>query len=103
MSKSCFLFHYTLHEQTNSKSVGSTLGPVLANIFMIHFGNILHNKSISQGILYWYRYVDNVFVIFSSKPDFNMIMNGLDSTHPNIKFSYEPKVITAFIFLDVNV
>ena len=36
-SKSCFLFNNTLYEQIDGISMGSSLGPVMANIFMIYF------------------------------------------------------------------
>ena len=55
-------------------------------------------KSIPQGILHWYRCVNDVFAISSSKPDFDTIMIELDSIHPNIKFHMNQKLMTELIF-----
>ena len=102
-SKSCFLFNDTLYEQIDGISMGSPLGPVMANIFMIYFETLLQERSNIIGMKYWYRYVDDVFAIFNVKPDLTAILQELNSVHRNIKFSYEPETDGKLHFLDVNV
>ena len=84
-------------------SMGSPLGPVMANIFMIYFESLLQERSNIIGMKYWYRYIDDVFAIFNVKPDLTAILQELNSVHRNIKFSYEPKTDGTLHFLDVNV
>ena len=67
--------------------MGSPLGPVMVNIFLIYFESLLQERSNIIGMKYWYRYVDNEFAIFNVKPDLTAILQELNSVHGNIKFS----------------
>ena len=49
--------------------MGSPLGPVMANIFMIYFESFLQERYNLTGMKYWFRYVDDVFAIFDVKSD----------------------------------
>ena len=60
------MFDGQYYDQVDSVAMGSTLGPVLANIFMCHF----EEKWILDGIdctTVWFRYVDDTFALFSKK------------------------------------
>ena len=80
-SKSCFPLNDTLYEQIDGISMGSPLGLVMANIFMIYFESLLQGRSNIIGMNYWYRYVDDVFAIFNVKPDLTAILQELNSVH----------------------
>ncbi|GJQ78295.1 hypothetical protein Trydic_g8795, partial [Trypoxylus dichotomus] len=57
-----FLWNGEFYEQASSGAMGSPLSPVIANIFMEAFE---HEASESSRMTpkYWYRYVDDTFVI----------------------------------------
>ena len=102
-SKSCFLFNNMLYEQIDGLSMGNTLGPVMANIFMIYFESLLQERSNLAGLKHWFRYVDDIFAIFDVKPDLPAILLDLNSIHRNTNFSYEPEIDGQLHFLDVNI
>ena len=80
--------------------MGSPLGPLLANIFMIS----LEDSTLPKLELYlcnWKRYVDDTFAyVLPDKID--MILHELSSYHPNIKFTYELESNNKLAFLDVS-
>ena len=67
--------------------MGSPLGPLLANIFMISLEEkVLPN--VSNYLCYWKRYVDDTHAqVVPEKIDF--ILKELNSYHPNIKVTYK--------------
>ena len=83
--------------------MGSPLGPVFANIFLaIHERDLLQNNKI-QGLIKWYRYVDDILAIFVTKPDMDATLHELNSLHDNLKFASECEKDGNFHFLDVNI
>ena len=80
--------------------MGSPLGPLLANIFMI----TLEDSTLPKLELYlcnWKRYVDDTFAyVLPDKID--MILHKLNSYHPNIKFIYELELNNKLALLDVS-
>ena len=102
-SKSCFLFNNTLYEQIDGISMGSPLGLVMANIFMTYFKTLLQERSNLTRLKHWFRYVDDIFVIFDVKPDLPAILLDLNSIHRNINFSYEPEIDGQLHYSDVNI
>ena len=67
--------------------MGSPLGPLLANIFMISLeGNTL--PKLEFYLCNWKWYVDDTFAYVL--PDkIEMVLHEIDSYHSNIKFTYE--------------
>ena len=67
--------------------MGSSLGPVLANIFMCHFEEewVFNNNNARPSI--WFRYVDDTFTLFDSKNTAPQFLHYLNNCHANIKFS----------------
>ena len=67
-SESSFIFDYVLYKQVDGVAMGSPLVPTLANAFLCHyekewFDNCpIHFKSVINK-----RYVDDIFILFSSK------------------------------------
>ena len=51
-----FSFNGKIYKQTNGVAMGSPLGPVIANIFMVHLEEMLI-PGLSDRLSSWYRYV----------------------------------------------
>ena len=82
-----FLFKGNLYGQIHGESIGSPLGPVLANLFIgYHENNWLQESDIGKVFLYR-RYVDDIFCMFKNKIDAEKLFKNLNSKHPNIKFT----------------
>ena len=60
--ESYFIFNGKLYKQVNGVTVGSPLGPTLANAFLVHFEkNWLQNRPSGFKPYYYRRYVDDIF------------------------------------------
>ena len=72
-SESSFIFDYMLYKQVDGVTVGSFLGPTLANAFLCHYEKEwLDNCPIHFKPVIYKRYVD-IFVLFSSKNTSNFL------------------------------
>ena len=83
--------HFTLNNkmyfQVDGVAMGSPLGPVLGNIFMVELErNII--PTLSTDISLWKRYVDDTFC-FINLTSINKVLETLNSYHTNIKFTIE--------------
>ena len=79
--------------------MGSRLGPVLANIFMVELErNIIPTSS--NDILLWKRYVDDT-IDFIKLTSINKVLETLNSYHTNNKFTIEIESENKTSFLDV--
>ena len=101
-TKSVFSFDNHLFEQTDGVCMGSCLGPVLANIIMAELEKEIVDPLLADGTFKFYmRYVDDTLVLM--KPtDIPMVLEKLNSFHPNINFtvdSFEDEVVH---FLDIR-
>ena len=62
MCESFFIFDQKYYKQRNGATIGSLLGPTLANVFMCHFENIwLENCPTQFKPVMYERYVDDTF------------------------------------------
>ena len=79
--------------------MGSPLGPVLADIFMIELEKSLLPELTSY-ISYWKRYVDDTicFIKIEYVDNILSVLNGFDN---NIKFTVQEEKEVMLPFLDV--
>ncbi|CAF3199339.1 unnamed protein product, partial [Rotaria sp. Silwood2] len=83
--------------------MGSPLGPLLADIYLIHLEQQLMKKLKSNGLVYWKRYVDDTFAIVRNKANAEKLKTILNSFHPKIQFTYEEEKDNQLSFLDINI
>ena len=84
--------------------MGLPLGPTFANIFMcFHEQNWLDNCPSSFKPIFYRRYIDDTFLLFTDQTHVTRFLEYLNSMHPSIKFTYETEVNGKLSFLDINV
>ena len=97
-----FLFKDSLYQQVDGVTMGSPLGPTVANFFLAHLENkILQTDCKNKPALYL-RYVDDIFAIFRHDQGHDLFLNTLNKQHPNIRFTVEEQKET-LPFLDVEI
>ena len=96
-----FSFNGKIYKQTNGVAMGSPLGPVLANIFMVHLEKTMVPQ-LNGKMSSWYRYVDDTFT-FIKDGEIENVRESLNNFHEDIKFTYETEIDGKIPFLDVNV
>ena len=69
----------------------SPVGPLIANIFMMHLEKKLMEQLEQHGLVYWKRYVDNTLAIVRKDADINKLLTILNSVHSSIQFTIEPE------------
>ena len=79
--------------------MGSPLGPVIANIFMVELEKILIPK-LDKEVKLWRRFVDDT-ICFVKMDSLNFILLTINSFHKNIKFTMEIEQNSAIPFLEV--
>ena len=85
--------------------MGPSLEPSLANAFLsYHEKNWLLNSS-QQGfkLVFYWRYVDNIFILFKSNDHVKYFQEFLNSCHISMSFSMETERQSKFSFLDIEV
>ena len=102
-SESSFIFDFLLYKQIDRVAMGSPLGPTLANALLCHYEKEWldncpsHFKPIVYG-----RYVDDIFVLFSSKEHLQPFIDYMNKQHRCIKFTSETEQNNTS-FLDINI
>ena len=99
-----FIFNIEYYKQVDGVAMGSPLGPTLAHIFMGSFeSKWLQDCSNDFKPVLYRRYINDMFVLFSSPDHADRFREYLSSKHPNIKFSVEKEEDGYFPFLDINI
>ena len=102
--ESLFMFNNKFYKQIDGVTMGSPLGPALASIFMYSFGNKwLKDCPHSLKPVFYSRYVDDIFVLFSPLDQAEKLKKYFSSKHPNINFSLEKENDSRSSFLDIDI
>jgi hypothetical protein len=97
-----FVFNGSLFEQIDGVGMGLPLGPTMANAFMSHYEKIwLENCPSDFKPKLYRRYVDDTFLLFSSRDHVQKFLDYLNAQHANIRFTSETEVDNELAFLDV--
>ena len=94
-----FSFNNDIYVQIDGVAMGSPLGPVLANIFMVELESVLVPK-LNDYVKKWRCFVDVTFV-YVKRGSIEYVLSVLNSFHDNIKFTYEQENNNRLPFLEV--
>jgi len=98
-----FSLNGQLYQQIEGVSMGSSLGPVLANVIMTEMEKIIVDPLIADGSIPFYtRFVDDTLLL--AKPeDVNRILGLFNSFHPKIQFTCDEFLDGNVHFLDLRI
>ena len=94
-----FSLNNNIYIQIDGVGMGSPLGPVLANIFMVELESVLFPK-LNDHVKKWRRFVDDTFV-YNKRGSIEYVLSMLNAFHDNIKSTYEQENNNRLPFLDV--
>ena len=100
-SQNHFLFQGQYYDQIDGVAMGSPLGPVLANLFMGVMESRWLNEYSGPSVLFYRRFVDDIFCVFENRSHANAFLRFLNRQHSNIKFTVEHENEGTLPFLDV--
>ena len=78
--------------------MGSSLGPTMAN-----FALDMIERQFRHYPIFYCRYVDDIFAIFSNKNEADEYLKHINSFHPNLQFTIEHSINNYLNFLDVTI
>ena len=99
--QSHFTFNNTIFDQIDGVAMGSPLAPALANLFLGHHENNWLKDSKADKVLFYRRYVDDIFCMFKTENDYEGFFDFINNQHPNIRFTFEKEHDHVISFLDV--
>ncbi|XP_050510634.1 uncharacterized protein LOC126887260 [Diabrotica virgifera virgifera] len=96
-----FQLNNEFYKQNFGLAMGSSLSPLLANIFMEDFeNNIISKQNLKPTV--WWRYVDDVFSIWPHGSELlDTFLNIINDQEETIKFTMEKEYNNSLPFLDV--
>ena len=84
--------------------MGSPLDPTLTNVFLSHYEKEwLDNCPSHFKPIVYRRYVDDIFVLFSSKEHLQPFVDYMNKQHRCIEFTSETEQNNIFSALDINI
>ena len=86
-TKNSFIFINKVYEQKDGVSMGSPLGPVLANMIMAELEEKVTKRFADDVTIMLYgRYVDGALLVIKPK-DIGRIQQALNKFHKNLRFT----------------
>ena len=95
-----FQFNGALYEQTDGVAMGSSLGPLLANVFMSHTEENLEREDKLPS--FYVRYVDDTLAIIPNIETASNFLDTLNKTHSSVKFKMETECNEVLPFLVIQ-
>lgn len=105
LQQNFFQFNNSFYSQPDGLAMGSSLSPLLAEIFMNHLecNNITNNNNL-KCISHWFRYVDDCLVfIEGDSATAQHVLDYINTVHSNIKFTMEIEKNSSINFLDLTI
>lgn len=96
-----FSFEDIMYAQINRVSMGSPLGPSLANIFVGYYDGLLFEKCWKSYV--YLRYIDDTFAMFNIINETTLFCQDLNSLHSSLVFTMVEEENNSLSFLDVLV
>ena len=94
-----YILHSIMKLQVDGVAMGSPLGPVLANIFMVELEtSVIPN--LSNKVKLWKRFADDTFCL-ARLAYMDNISLALNYFHKNIKFTFDIEKGNTIAFLDI--
>ena len=101
--KTAFSCNNKLFKQIDGVSMGSSLGPVLANIIMTELEKIVVSDLINSGLIKFYiRYVDDTLLL-AKEDDIDNIVQQFNAFDDNLKFTIDKFTDNNVHFLDIKI
>ena len=92
------------YQQADGVAMGLSLGPTLANLFLVNYeSKLLKDCCVQFAPKYYRRYVDGIFLLYKVKDHVQKFFRYMSSRHPNIKFTCEEENDNKISFLDISV
>jgi hypothetical protein len=89
------------YKQKDDMAMGSSLSPIVSNIFMDHLGKLALDSAQHKSSL-WLRYVDDTFVVWPHSPErLQNFLSHLSSLRLSVQFTMEIQSDSAIPFLVV--
>ena len=94
------MFDGEYYRQIDGVAMGSPLGPTLANVFLgYHESQWLSNCPPAFKPVYYKRYVDDIFLLFTNIDCLNQFQTYMNAQHPNMNFTSEIESENSLAFL----
>ena len=97
-----FMHKNKLYQRHDGVSMGSPLGPTIANLFLPNMENKILQNNVDFHSKLYLRYADNIFCVFNNETSSDRFLYLLNTQHKKIKFTAEHGSET-LPFLDVEV
>ena len=95
-----FQFNGQVYKQKSGLPMGSPLSPFLA-CFFLEFLESKPFKHIIPKDAEYFRYIDDILLIFNKNVDLQKLVDRLNKKEPSIKFTYEVEENGTLPFLDI--
>ena len=94
----------SFYKQLDGETMGSPLGPTLANTFLCYHEKRWLDKCPKKfKPVFYRRYVDDTFVLFRKEEHLKLFLNYFNLCHENIKFTSEKETNNKLSFLDIEI
>jgi hypothetical protein len=101
MDQTYFQINGRFYKQNFGTSIGNSLSPFLANLFMADFEVKLSKLKTFPHL--WIRYVDDIFCVMKKNGAIGRLLTIMNKRHNTIKFTHEQDNANVLCFLDIEI